>query len=44
MARDDKSTNKIIYSWDEGATWEEYILDIEPFEITNILTEPNNME
>lgn len=44
MARDDKSTNKIIYSWNQGESWDEYNIDIDKFEITNIVTEPNNME
>jgi len=43
MARDDKSTNKIIYSWNQGESWDEFNIDIDKFEITNIVTEPNNM-
>jgi len=31
MAQDDKPTNKAIYSWDEGLTWEEIKISEEPF-------------
>jgi len=44
MARDDRDTNVIEYTWDEGLTWEVIKFSDEPIEITNIVTEPTNME
>lgn len=40
MGRDDKATTTIIYSWDEGLTWEEIVVSERPFMIQNIVTEP----
>jgi hypothetical protein len=44
MARDDEPTSEIIYSWNEGVTWETLSITKVPFYVTNILTEPSNME
>lgn len=44
MAReDDQPTDKIIFSWNEGLTWETIIIDkFRLFMISNISTEPSN--
>ena len=39
MAKDTKATNKVIYSWDEGLTWEEYEFSNEPIWVRNIVIE-----
>jgi hypothetical protein len=44
MARDDEPTNKIIYTWDEGLTWVSLNITKEPIYISNIATEPSNLE
>jgi Sortilin, neurotensin receptor 3, len=44
MARDDIAIKTIIYSWDEGLTWEELKVSEKAFLVANILTEPTNME
>jgi len=33
MGRDDKPINTILYSWDEGLTWEEVKISNNEFEI-----------
>lgn len=43
MGRDDKAVDRIIYSWDEGLTWEEIIISNKTFMIQNIVTEPYNV-
>lgn len=44
IAKENKKDNKIHYSLDEGASWNEVTITDKPFEIINILTEPSNME
>ncbi|CAD8167582.1 unnamed protein product [Paramecium pentaurelia] len=44
MGQDDKPINKVIYSWDQGFSWEEVKISEKEFEILNIVTEPSNME
>lgn len=40
MGRDDKAIDRVIYSWDEGLTWDEIIISNKTFNIQNIVTEP----
>lgn len=40
MASVNSETNQVIYSLDEGKTWQPLHLDSEPFNVTNILIEP----
>ena len=42
MASDQEATNIILYSWDEGLSWEEFIFSEESIEVTNIIIEPSN--
>lgn len=42
MTSDQEATNKLLYSWNEGDTWEELEISETPFEITNIIIEPTN--
>ena len=40
MASVNSETNQVIYSLDEGITWQTLHVDAEPFNVTNILIEP----
>ena len=40
MAKDTIASNQIIYSWDEGLTWESFEFLDEPIWIKNIIIEP----
>ncbi len=42
LADDEKPSNKIYYTWDEGLTWEEKIISDEKFLIRNIVIEPTS--
>ncbi len=44
MAKDTSATNRLLYSWDEGLSWEEFNISKKAFDITNIITEPSNMK
>lgn len=37
-------TNIIKYSWDEGKTWNEYVLEASHFTVISITSEPNNLK
>ena len=39
MASDQKATDTLFYSWDEGLTWESKKFTSKPFEISNIIIE-----
>jgi len=41
MADNQKATTDVLYSWDEGLTWENFQL-ISPTKIKNIIIEPGN--
>merc|ERR1712096_214512 len=43
MADDQKATNKLFYSWNEGLTWESLEFADDPVDVTNIVTEPNSI-
>jgi hypothetical protein len=43
-ARDDISTNEVLYTWDEGETWSKLALDYDEFRILNILSDPSNID
>ena len=42
MASNEKPTNKILYSFDEGYSWEEFTLPTTNFMIRNIIIEPSS--
>ena len=42
IAEDQKATNVILYSLDEGLSWQEYKFSDDPIHIKNIITEPSN--
>lgn len=42
MAPDQMATRNILFSWNEGLTWEEMNISDTPIEITNIIIEPTN--
>jgi len=42
MAKDFEPTNTIIYSWDEGISWQEYAISDININVKNILIEPNS--
>lgn len=44
LAKDKELTNFIEYSWDEGLTWEKYKFSEQKIVVTNIVTEPSNMD
>jgi hypothetical protein len=45
FAQDIKETNKILYTWDEGLTFEDiYFVTNFTIDVDNIVTEPSNME
>jgi len=40
-----KETNKILYTWDEGLTFDDiYFVTNFTIDVDNIVTEPSNME
>ena len=42
MTDDQKATDTLRYSWDEGATWELLKFSDVPIQVTNIIIEPTN--
>ncbi len=42
MAEDQKATNSIHLTWDEGLTWDNFQISKEKFEVTNIINDPDN--
>lgn len=45
FAQDIKETNKILYTWDEGLTFDDiYFVNNFTIDVDNIITEPSNME
>lgn len=42
MANDQKATDHLLYSYDEGVTWRKLKFSEDPVQITNIITEPAN--
>lgn len=40
MAQDRKATSEVIFSWDEGMTWQDLKLEGKPIEVENIVIEP----
>ena len=42
MAQDQTATSEILYSWNEGLTWEQLEIYEKKIEITNIIIEPSN--
>jgi|ETNmetMinimDraft_14_1059893.scaffolds.fasta_scaffold96669_1 O-succinylbenzoate synthase len=42
MADDQQATTKLIYSWDEGLTWTDFVFAQSPVEVENIIIEPSN--
>ncbi len=42
MAEDQRATDTIYYSWDEGLTWEEKKFTQKPIQVTNIIIEDTN--
>ena len=42
MADSQKKTDKLLYSWNEGLTWNELTMDL-PFEVENIVIEPSSV-
>jgi len=43
MAKDNLATNEMIYSWNEGLTWETYLFSESKVEVTNILNDPRTI-
>lgn len=43
MARSDKATQHVHYSWDHGKTWEKLQFADSPMNVVNIVTEQSNM-
>mmetsp|Transcript_113889 Transcript_113889/g.317116 ORF Transcript_113889/g.317116 Transcript_113889/m.317116 type:complete len:956 (-) Transcript_113889:154-3021(-) len=41
MADDLKKTTQVIFSWNEGESWFDFTVSSTPFEVDNIITEPN---
>eukprot|EP00811_Abedinium_folium_P004162 NODE_1382_length_2498_cov_7.150148.p1 GENE.NODE_1382_length_2498_cov_7.150148~~NODE_1382_length_2498_cov_7.150148.p1 ORF type:complete len:770 (+),score=159.38 NODE_1382_length_2498_cov_7.150148:291-2312(+) len=41
MADDLQKTNEVVFSWNEGTSWYDFSVTSTPFEVDNILTEPN---
>jgi hypothetical protein len=44
MADNIKVTNKVIYSWDEGLSWEEFKFSEDAINVKNIVIEPDNID
>lgn len=42
MANDQAATKKILFSWDEGRTWNTKEISEKPVMVSNIITEPGN--
>lgn len=42
MAPDQSATDSVLYSWDEGLTWDTLQFAEYPIEVTNIIIEPTN--
>ncbi|KRX00018.1 hypothetical protein PPERSA_05520 [Pseudocohnilembus persalinus] len=43
MAQNQQETNTVLYTWDEGLTWNTLQFIQQPIEVTNIITEPSNI-
>lgn len=41
MADDLKRTTQVVFTWNEGQSWYDFTVSSTPFEVDNILTEPN---
>jgi len=41
MANDLKKTTEVIFTWNEGQSWFDFRVSRTPFEVDNIITEPN---
>lgn len=41
MADDLKKTSEVIFTWNEGQSWYDFKVSKTPFEVDNIITEPN---
>jgi len=41
MADDLKKTNQVLFTWNEGQSWYDFKVSSTPFEVDNIITEPN---
>lgn len=41
MADDLKKTTEVVFSWNEGQSWYDFKVSKVPFEVDNIITEPN---
>lgn len=41
MADDLKKTGEVVFSWNEGESWHDFKVTNIPFEVDNIITEPN---
>jgi hypothetical protein len=41
MADDLKKTTEVVFSWNEGQSWYDFRVSKTPFEVDNIITEPN---
>eukprot|EP01017_Pseudomicrothorax_dubius_P026780 TRINITY_DN3020_c0_g1_i4.p1 TRINITY_DN3020_c0_g1~~TRINITY_DN3020_c0_g1_i4.p1 ORF type:complete len:750 (-),score=167.04 TRINITY_DN3020_c0_g1_i4:24-2273(-) len=43
MAPDQEATNSLLYSWNEGLTWDQFNFTNDTIEVTNIMIEPSNV-
>jgi len=41
MAHDEKPVSEVLYTWNEGITWEKYTFTDTPVLVDNIMIEPN---
>jgi len=41
MADDLKKTSQVLFTWNEGQSWYDFKVSDKPFEVDNIITEPN---
>ena len=44
MADNVQATKQILYSWDEGLSWETFTFTDKPMYVQNIVIQPDNMD